>query len=225
MKQNKLLSTKLRGTLALTIAALSFIPLTTSAEVLCVRNTTKVIKSNVALGTALKMADTTCPKGFREIFNTNSLVGTPGEQGATGPTGATGPQGPTGAPAVGASTCRVRIAEGQTILSNAVRNTLDSVNLHCQPNEYALAFRIRLTREYSNDFSYTVNSVTNSSLAGQTIEGPWDLTGYLLDVDADGFPIGGASYITGDGLGFYDSVTGTATFRRILGITCCDRGN
>jgi len=202
------------------------------AEVLCIRNNNKVVKNNVALGTALRIAQTTCPSGFRQILDTASLTGPTGSTGAQGPTGSTGAQGPTGdtgaqgptgAPAVGASTCRIRIGEAQDILDNANRSSQNSANQNCEPNEWALVVRKRQHRTYSNDYSQTSGGVTNSSLAGQSISDPWNYLEHPTKVDADGFPIGSEMGNEGS-LYMYDTITGTATFRIELAITCCDRG-
>lgn len=72
-----------------------------SAEVLCIRASGKVVKSKVALGNAL-LVTSSCPRGYKEVFNTEILQGPDGATGAQGPkgdtglTGAQGDQGPKG---------------------------------------------------------------------------------------------------------------------------------
>jgi hypothetical protein len=68
------------------------------ADLLCVKKTVQSSKAGrVSLGSSLIVAkETTCPRGFKPVFDIGVLKGTDGAVGTQGPAGPAGPVGPVG---------------------------------------------------------------------------------------------------------------------------------
>jgi hypothetical protein len=186
-----------------------------SAEVLCVRRSQSVTRGSVSLASAIRVANTTCPKGFVAILNTESFKGQAGPPGPTGPQGprgavglagprgATGPQGEQGPQG---STHWIEINDSEVLAESGFGYIINNSNLE-------VVVLLPENPSFGDVFKVIGNSQPGWRIAsnpGQRFDAPDSTSWAGLSLSADGSRLSAAAGALGAGFVYTSSVPGSS---------------
>jgi hypothetical protein len=196
------------------------------AEKLCLQT---LVNKRTLKVTTNRVIAATCPKGFAELLDTETVKGATGPRGDKGDSGVQGQRGETGRPGFSYSTCAKKIFTSSYTISSTNRQPPNMTG-SCDVGAHMIRLDLSHTTTYSADWSLDLNPADeippDTTLAGTTTSSssknyrPFSSDFWILDQEQV-FMLGFSENNTGSGYTQGELLTGTEQHTREHALICC----